>query len=134
MEALIPTTLIVIFRAFIGTIAFSFLLSLLAFSTALTLRQTMGLYDVKEPPMLPYWIPFVGHAMSFKKDPAGFVRQCQQKVGLSFRSFSSWWTNQDSSTVISSQSRCLGPKSQCVLAALVDVSSSEQVLPKPALK
>lgn len=33
------------------------------------------------PPLVPYWIPFLGSALQYGKDPIGFLTECQQKVG-----------------------------------------------------
>ena len=41
-----------------------------AVSSALTVRSTK---DGKEPPVVPYFLPFIGNTIAFARDPASFV-------------------------------------------------------------
>lgn len=37
------------------------------------------------PPTVPGELPWLGHALAYKKDPIGFLRKCEQTVGPVFR-------------------------------------------------
>lgn len=46
-------------------------------------RLSLYLFGKKdEPPVVPYWLPFVGSAIMYGRDPYVFFFQCREKVNV----------------------------------------------------
>src|SRR5262245_53597203 len=55
----------------ISILVFTFLFTTLRFRLQ---RLDDGRFEGKEPPTLPYWIPFVGSAVEMSRNPNGFYK------------------------------------------------------------
>ncbi|CEI98138.1 Putative Lanosterol 14-alpha demethylase [Rhizopus microsporus] len=57
------------------------LLAFLAYWVIDLLSQYIAPKNPKAPPTVPSWIPFLGNAVDFGKDPIQFLQSCQKKYG-----------------------------------------------------
>ncbi|CEG80470.1 Putative Lanosterol 14-alpha demethylase [Rhizopus microsporus] len=57
------------------------LLAFLAYWVIDVLSQYIAPRNPKAPPAVPSWVPFLGNAVDFGKDPIQFLQSCQKKYG-----------------------------------------------------
>ena len=46
-----------------------------------TMLKQLIVKNSNEPPLVRYWVPIIGNAVTYGMDPHGFFAKCQKKVG-----------------------------------------------------
>ena len=70
-------------------------LAALLFKSAALILLILGLHTLSqflfgrkdEPPVVPYWLPSVGSAITYGQDPYAFFFRCREKVSVVYWEF-----------------------------------------------